>query len=77
MYSAYVNDDSADCLAFGWQGRVSDDMVGTNMKVKFLEVDEESQRLVFSNRRASSQSQMAGHKVKPCVVSTFYHDVYK
>ena len=38
------------------------------MKVKFLEVDEESQRLVFSNRRASSQSQMAGHKVSTALL---------
>ncbi len=33
------------------------------MKVKLLEVDEETERLVFSNRRASSETQMAGHKV--------------
>ena len=45
------------------QGRVSEEMIGTSMKVKFLEVDEESERLVFSNRRASSQTQMEGHKV--------------
>lgn len=43
-------------------------MIGTHLKVKFLEVDEESERLVFSNRRASSQSQMAGHKVGDVVI---------
>ena len=37
--------------------------MGTRMKVKLLEVDEETERLVFSNRRASSETQMAGHKV--------------
>ena len=38
--------------------------MGTRMKVKLLEVDEETERLVFSNRRASSETQMAGHKVR-------------
>ena len=45
------------------QARVSEELVGTRMKVKLLEVDEETERLVFSNRRASSETQMAGHKV--------------
>ncbi len=45
------------------QARVSEELVGTKMKVKLLEVDEETERLVFSNRRASSETQMAGHKV--------------
>lgn len=44
------------------------------MKVKFLEVDEESQRLVFSNRRASSQTQMAGHKVGHRTVALSFLD---
>ncbi len=43
---------------------MSEELVGTKMKVKLLEVDEETERLVFSNRRASSETQMAGHKVR-------------
>jgi ribosomal protein S1 len=42
---------------------VSEELIGQTMKVKLLEVDEETERLVFSNRRASSETQMAGHKV--------------
>ena len=42
---------------------MSEELIGQKMKVKLLEVDEETERLVFSNRRASSETQMAGHKV--------------
>ena len=56
---------------------MSEELVGTRMKVKLLEVDEETERLVFSNRRASSETQMAGHKVRPlnrsCLQPTLDH----
>ena len=56
--------ENVDALCAVWQARVSEELVGTKMKVKLLEVDEETERLVFSNRRASSETQMAGHKVR-------------
>ncbi|KAK9806089.1 hypothetical protein WJX72_000808 [[Myrmecia] bisecta] len=37
--------------------------VGKTLELKFLEVDEERQRLVFSNRRASTQADMQGLNV--------------
>ena len=37
--------------------------IGAEIPAKFLEVDEESERLVFSHRRASSSADMQGYKV--------------
>jgi small subunit ribosomal protein S1 len=37
--------------------------IGSDIPAKFLEVDEEAERLVFSHRRASSSSDMQGLKV--------------
>jgi len=37
--------------------------IGYDIPAKFLEVDEESERLVFSHRRASSSADMQGYKV--------------
>ncbi|KIZ06677.1 30S ribosomal protein S1 [Monoraphidium neglectum] len=42
--------------------------VGYDIPAKFLEVDEESERLVFSHRRASSSADMQGYKVGDVVV---------
>jgi predicted RNA-binding protein with RPS1 domain len=42
--------------------------VGYDIPAKFLEVDEESERLVFSHRRASSSTDMQGYKVGDVVV---------
>merc|ERR1712113_57720 len=41
----------------------TDEVVGQTMLVKFLEVDEERDRLVLSNRRASAEANLSGHKV--------------
>ncbi len=38
--------------------------IGYDIPAKFLEVDEESERLVFSHRRASSSADMQGYKVR-------------
>ncbi|KAI8468426.1 MAG: plastid/chloroplast ribosomal protein S1 [Monoraphidium minutum] len=42
--------------------------VGYELPAKFLEVDEEQERLVFSHRRASSSADMQGYKVGDVVV---------
>ncbi|GBF91122.1 30S ribosomal protein S1 [Raphidocelis subcapitata] len=42
--------------------------VGASIPAKFLEVDEEGERLVFSHRRASSSADMQGYKVGDVVV---------
>jgi hypothetical protein len=38
--------------------------IGYDIPAKLLEVDEESERLVFSHRRASSSADMQGYKVR-------------
>lgn len=40
-----------------------EDLIGVTLPVKFLEVDEELERLVFSNKRASSNTEVQGFKV--------------
>ncbi|KAI8469742.1 MAG: plastid/chloroplast ribosomal protein S1 [Monoraphidium minutum] len=47
---------------------VLDSYVGYELPAKFLEVDEEQERLVFSHRRASSSADMQGYKVGDVVV---------
>jgi hypothetical protein len=41
-------------------------LVGQKLMVKFLEVDEEQERVVFSARRAHSESFTSGFKVGRC-----------
>ena len=64
LYAQQLLSSSSEGILCSVQARVSEELVGTTMKVKLLEVDEETERLVFSNRRASSETQMAGHKVR-------------
>lgn len=45
-----------------------EDLVGYEIPVKFLEVDEERERLVFSNRRASAEGEVQGFKVGDVVL---------
>lgn len=40
-----------------------EDVVGAEIPVKFIEVDEERDRLVLSNRRATAEASLSGHKV--------------
>ena len=40
-----------------------EELVGTKLMVKFLEVDEEQERVVFSARRAHSEAFTSGFKV--------------
>jgi len=45
-------------------------LVGSEIAVKIQEVDEETERLVFSNRRASSDAEVRGFKVGDVVMGT-------
>jgi small subunit ribosomal protein S1 len=47
-----------------------EELVGTKLMVKFLEVDEEQERVVFSARRAHSEAFTSGFKVGDVVVGT-------
>lgn len=45
-------------------------MIGKEIPVKFQEVDEEQQRLVFSNKRASATADYTGFKIGDVVTGT-------
>lgn len=47
-----------------------EDLVGTTIPAKFLEVDEERERLVLSNRKASAESESESYNVGDVVVGT-------
>lgn len=44
------------------------DLIGYELPVKFLEIDEEREKLVFSNKRASSDFELSGFKIGDVVV---------
>lgn len=44
-------------------------LIGSTLTVKFLEVDEEQERVVFSARRAHSETFTSGFKVGPTCIA--------
>lgn len=49
-----------------------DDLIGTVLQVKFLEIEEERERLVFSARKAANDKDMKSYKVSLNISAVFF-----